>query len=162
MIGVVALLDLFFCGLPKWHHGVKGPLKGSYKAAWFLPNHCVPDQPMAPLSRHGVTTYGDRASSSILYFKEKFSGNIKNDWCCSSSRFIFLRVAQVASRRKRILDACKQHGFYPTIACRTSQWHLLADMVLQRMGIDLFFCGLPKWHHGVKGPLKGSYITRCY
>lgn len=30
----------------------------------------------------------------------------------------------------------------PTIACRTSQWHLLADMVLQRMGIAL----LPQYY----------------
>ena len=47
-----------------------------------------------------------------------------------------------------ILDACKQHGFNPTIACRTSQWHLLADMVLQRMGIAL----LPQYYTDMLDP----------
>ncbi|PAM34980.1 hypothetical protein CEJ62_19745, partial [Acinetobacter baumannii] len=47
-----------------------------------------------------------------------------------------------------ILDACKQHGFYPTIACRTSQCHLLAYMVLQRMGIAL----LPQYYTDMLDP----------
>ncbi len=51
----------------------------------------------------------------------------------------FLMFPENFSLNSIILDACKQHGFYPTIACRTSQWHLLADMVLQRMGIWVRF-----------------------
>jgi len=47
----------------------------------------------------------------------------------------FLMFPENFSLNRIILDACQQHGFYPTIACRTSQWNLLADMILQRMGI---------------------------
>ena len=39
---------------------------------------------------------------------------------------IIFNVPREFSLNSIILDACKQHGFYPTIACRTSQWHLLA------------------------------------
>ena len=44
----------------------------------FYPTIACADQPMAPLSRHGVTTYGDRASSSILY-------RHLTDFICSSA-----------------------------------------------------------------------------
>ncbi|ENX13064.1 hypothetical protein F895_02792 [Acinetobacter sp. CIP 64.2] len=54
----------------------------------------------------------------------------------------FLMFPENFSLNRIILDACQQHGFYPSIACRTSQWNLLADMVLQRMGIAL----LPKYY----------------
>ncbi|MCH7314487.1 LysR family transcriptional regulator [Acinetobacter sp. ANC 3882] len=54
----------------------------------------------------------------------------------------FLMFPENFSLNRIILDACQQHGFYPSIACRTSQWNLLADMVLQRMGIAL----LPQYY----------------
>ncbi len=60
----------------------------------------------------------------------------------------FLMFPENFSLNSIILDACKQHGFYPTIACRTSQWHLLADMVLQRMGIAL----LPQYYTDMLDP----------
>ncbi|WP_335953322.1 LysR family transcriptional regulator [Acinetobacter higginsii] len=60
----------------------------------------------------------------------------------------FLMFPENFSLNSIILDACQQHGFYPTIACRTSQWNLLADMVLQRMGIAL----LPKYYTDMLDP----------
>ncbi|MEJ7881996.1 LysR substrate-binding domain-containing protein [Acinetobacter baumannii] len=60
----------------------------------------------------------------------------------------FLMFPENFSLNSIILDACKQHGFYPTIACRTSQWHLLADMALQRMGIAL----LPQYYTDMLDP----------
>ena len=60
----------------------------------------------------------------------------------------FLMFTENFSLNSIILDACKQRGFYPTIACRTSQWHLLADMVLQRMGIAL----LPQYYTDMLDP----------
>jgi DNA-binding transcriptional LysR family regulator len=54
----------------------------------------------------------------------------------------FLMFPENFSLNHIILNTCQQHGFYPTIACRTSQWNLLADMVLQRMGIAL----LPQYY----------------
>lgn len=60
----------------------------------------------------------------------------------------FLMFPENFSLNRIILDACQQHGFYPTIACRTSQWNLLADMVLQRMGIAL----LPQYYTDMLDP----------
>lgn len=60
----------------------------------------------------------------------------------------FLMFPENFSLNSIILDACQQHGFYPTIACRTSQWNLLADMVLQRMGIAL----LPQYYTDMLDP----------
>ncbi|WP_155757772.1 MULTISPECIES: LysR family transcriptional regulator [Acinetobacter] len=60
----------------------------------------------------------------------------------------FLMFPENFSLNRIILDACQQRGFYPTIACRTSQWNLLADMVLQRMGIAL----LPQYYTDMLDP----------
>lgn len=60
----------------------------------------------------------------------------------------FLMFPENFSLNRIILDACQQHGFYPSIACRTSQWNLLADMVLQRMGIAL----LPQYYTDMLDP----------
>ncbi|WP_152607830.1 LysR family transcriptional regulator [Acinetobacter sp. A47] len=60
----------------------------------------------------------------------------------------FLMFPENFSLNRIILDACEQHGFYPSIACRTSQWNLLADMVLQRMGIAL----LPQYYTDMLDP----------
>lgn len=60
----------------------------------------------------------------------------------------FLMFPENFSLNRIILDACQQHGFYPTIVCRTSQWNLLADMVLQRMGIAL----LPQYYTDMLDP----------
>lgn len=60
----------------------------------------------------------------------------------------FLMFPENFSLNRIILDACQQHGFYPTIACRTSQWNLLADMVQQRMGIAL----LPQYYTDMLDP----------
>lgn len=60
----------------------------------------------------------------------------------------FLMFPENFSLNSIILEACQQHGFYPTIACRTSQWNLLADMVLQRMGIAL----LPQYYTDMLDP----------
>lgn len=60
----------------------------------------------------------------------------------------FLMFPENFSLNSIILDACQQHGFYPSIACRTSQWNLLADMVLQRMGIAL----LPQYYTDMLDP----------
>lgn len=60
----------------------------------------------------------------------------------------FLMFPENFSLNRIILDACQQHGFYPSIACRTSQWSLLADMVLQRMGIAL----LPQYYTDMLDP----------
>lgn len=43
---------------------------------------------------------------------------------------------------ERILEACISQGFHPNIACRTSQWDLVRDMVAQKMGIAL----LPQYY----------------
>ena len=68
---------------------------------------------------------------------------------------IILMFPENFSLNSIILNACKQHGFYPTIACRTSQWHLLADMVLQRMGIAL----LPQYYTDM---LDRLYLQQCH
>ncbi|EYT22887.1 LysR family transcriptional regulator [Acinetobacter sp. 1000160] len=60
----------------------------------------------------------------------------------------FLMFPENFSLNRIILDACEQHGFSPSIACRTSQWNLLADMVLQRMGIAL----LPQYYTDMLDP----------
>lgn len=60
----------------------------------------------------------------------------------------FLMFPENFSLNHIILDACQQYSFYPTIACRTSQWNLLADMVLQRMGIAL----LPQYYTDMLDP----------
>lgn len=60
----------------------------------------------------------------------------------------FLMFPENFSLNSIILDACQQYGFYPSIACRTSQWNLLADMVLQRMGIAL----LPRYYTDMLDP----------
>lgn len=60
----------------------------------------------------------------------------------------FLMFPENFSLNNVILNACKQHGFHPTIVCRSSQWNLLADMVLQRMGIAL----LPQYYTDMLDP----------
>ncbi|WP_343594851.1 LysR family transcriptional regulator [Acinetobacter sp.] len=60
----------------------------------------------------------------------------------------FLMFPENFSLNKIILDACQHHGFYPNIACRSSQWNLLADMVQQRMGIAL----LPRYYTDMLDP----------
>ncbi|MFT4021395.1 MAG: LysR family transcriptional regulator [Acinetobacter sp.] len=66
----------------------------------------------------------------------------------------FLMFPENFSLNSIILNACQQHGFHPNIACRTSQWNLLADMVFQRMGIAL----LPQYYTDMLDPNLFSAI----
>lgn len=54
----------------------------------------------------------------------------------------FLMFPENFSLNSIIMNACAHIGFEPNIVCKTSQWNLLADMVLQRMGIAL----LPQYY----------------
>lgn len=62
----------------------------------------------------------------------------------------FLMFQETFSLNDVILNACKMAGFTPNIVCRTSQWHLLADMVYQRMGVAL----LPQYYTDMLNPIK--------
>ena len=66
-----------------------------------------------PLAHQKTITMGDLANEAFIIYRKDF--------------ILF----------DRIIEDCKNHGFYPTIACETTQKDLFIEMVQARLGIAL-------------------------
>ncbi|MER2127470.1 LysR family transcriptional regulator [Solibacillus sp. FSL H8-0523] len=66
-----------------------------------------------PLAQKHAITMGDLANEAFIIYRKDF--------------ILF----------DRIIEECKNHGFYPTIACETTQKDLFIEMVQAKLGIAL-------------------------